>query len=173
MLAPRKKSYGQPRRHIKIQRHYFSDKGPSNQSYGFSSSHVWMWDLDCKENWVLNNGCFWTVLLEQTVKHTLDYKEIKPIIPKGNQSWIFIGRSDAKARAPIRWPPDAKNWLIGNEPDAGQDWRQEKKWMTVGWQNQLYGPEFALAKGVGDVHGSLACCYPWDFKESDMTELLN
>ena len=126
-LALWKKSYDQPRQHIKKQRHYFAYKGPSSQSYGFSSSHVWMWELDYKESWVPKNGCFWTVVLEKTVESPLDSKEIQPVHPKVNQSWIFIERSDAEAESPILWPPNAKNWLIGKDPDAGKDWRQRRK----------------------------------------------
>ena len=106
---------------------------------GFPSSHVWMWELDHKESWVLKNWCFWTVVLEKTLESPLDCKEIQPVNPKGNQSWIFIGGTDAEAEAPILWPPDAKNWLIGNDPDAGKDWRQEEKGMiqdeVVGWHH--------------------------------------
>ena len=120
-LAPWKKSYEKPRQHIKKQSLYFANKGPSNQSYGFSSSHVWMWELDYKESWTLKNWCFWTVVLEKTPESPLDYKEIQPVNPKGNQSWIFIGRTDAEAETPILWPPDAKSWLIGKDPDAGKD----------------------------------------------------
>ena len=112
MLAPRKKTYDQPRQHIRKQRHYFANKGPSSQGYGFSSSHVWVWELGYKESWALKNLCFWTVVLESTLESPLDSKEIQPIHPKGHQSWIFIGRVDAEAEAPILWPPDAKNWLI-------------------------------------------------------------
>ena len=130
-------SYAQTRQHIKKQRHYFADSGPSSQSYGFSSSHVWMWELDCKENWALKNWCFWTVVLEKTLESPLDCKEIQPVHPKGNQSWIVIGRTDAEAEVPILWPPIAKNWLIWKDPDAGEDWRQEEKGMIedemVGW----------------------------------------
>ena len=139
-----KKSYDQPRPHIKKQRQYFANKGPSNQSYGFSSSHVWMWELDCEESWALKNWCFWTVLLEKTLKSPLDCKEIKPIKPKGNQSWIFIGRTDAEA--PVLWPPDAKRCLISIDPDAGKDWRQEEKRMAedemAGWPQRLNRREF-------------------------------
>ena len=120
-LAPWKKSSDQPRQHIKKQRHYFSNKGPSSPSYGFSSSHVWMWELDHNESWVLKNWCFWTVALEKTLESPLDCKKIKPVNSKGNQSWLFIGRTDAEAEAPILWPPDVKNWLIGKDPDAGKD----------------------------------------------------
>ena len=130
MLAPWKKSYDKPRQHIKKQRHYFCDKRPFSQSYGFSSSHVWMWELDHKESWVLNNWCFWTVVLEKTLESPLNCKEIQPVHPKGNQSCIFIGRTDAKAEVPILWPPDEKNWLIGKDTDAGKDRRQEEKGMT-------------------------------------------
>ena len=109
------------------QRHYFANKGPSRQGYDFSISHVWMWELDCKESWALKNWCFWTVVLEKTLESPLNSKEIQPINPRGNQSWIFIGMTDAEAEAPILWPPDAKNWLIGKDPDGGQDWRREEK----------------------------------------------
>ena len=130
MLAPWKKSYDQPRQHIKKQRHYFANKGPSSQSYHFSRSQVWMWELDSKESWALKNWCFWTVVLKKTLESPLDRKEIQPVHPEGNQSWMFIGRTDAKAEALILWPPDAKSWLIWKDPDAGKDWRQEEK----GWQ---------------------------------------
>ena len=114
-LAPWKKSYDKPRQHIKKQRHYFANKGPCSQSYGFSSSHVWMWELDHKESWAPKNGCFWTIMLEKTPESPLDSKEIKPVNPKGNQSWIFIERTDAEAEVPILWPPEANNWLIGKK----------------------------------------------------------
>ena len=150
------------------------NKGLSSQSYGFSSSHVWMWELRHKENWVLKNWCFWTVLLEKTFESPMDCKEIKPVNPKGNQSWIFIGRTDDETEAPMLWPPDPKNWLIGKDPDVWKDWRQEEKGMTedemVGWHHQLNGHEFEQALGVGDGHGSLACCSPWVLKESDKTD---
>ena len=116
-----KKSYDQPRQHMKKQRHYFADNVLSSQSYGFSSSHVWMWELDHKESWVLKNWCFWTVVLEKTLESPLDCKEIKPVHPKGNQSWIFFGRTDAAAEPSILWPPDAKNWFIGKDHDTGKD----------------------------------------------------
>ena len=108
-------------------RHYCTDKGPSSQSYGFSSSHVWVWELDHKEDWVLKYWCFRTVVLEKTLESPLDYKKIKPVSPKGSQSWIFIGRADAEAEAPILWPPDAKNWLIGKDPNSWKSWRQKEK----------------------------------------------
>jgi len=138
-LAPWKKSYDQTRQHIKKQRHYFANKDPSSQSYGFSSSHVWLWELDYKESWELKNWCFWTVVLEKTLESPLDCKEIQPVHPKGDQSWVFTGRTDVEAEAPILRPPDAKNWLIGKDPDTGKDWRWEEKGMTedemVGWQS--------------------------------------
>ena len=116
------------------------------QSYGSSSGHVWMWELDHKENWVLKHWCFWTVVLEKTLESPLDCKEIKPVSPKGNQSWVFIGRTDVEAETPIFWLPHAKSWLIWKDPDAGKDWRQGEKGMTedeiVGWQHQLNGHEF-------------------------------
>ena len=111
-------------------RDYFANKGPSSQGYGFSSSHVWMWELDYKESWVLKNWCFWTVVLAKTPVSPLDYKEIQPVHPKGDQSWVLIGRTDAEAKAPILWPPDVKNWLTWKDPDAGKDSGQEEKGTT-------------------------------------------
>ena len=177
MLAPWKKTYDQPRQHIKKQRHYFVDKDLSSQSYGFSYSHVWMWELDYKEGWEPKNWCFWTVVLEKTLESPLDCKEIQPVHPKWNQSWIFIARTDLEAETPILWPPDSKNWLIGKDPDAGNDWRQEEKGTTedeiVGWHHWLDAHDFEQALGVGDRQRSLVCCSPWGNKESDMTEWLN
>ena len=130
----------------KKQRHYFANKGPSSQSCDFSSSHIWMWELDYKESWAPKNWCFWTVVLEKTLESPLDCKEIQLVHPKGNQYWIFIGRSDTEAEAAILWPPDAKNWLIGKDRDAGKDWRQKEKGTTedemVGWHHWLNGHEF-------------------------------
>ena len=144
---------------------------------GFSSSHVWMWELDHKESWVPKNWWFWTVVLEKTLESPLDCKEIKPVHPKGNQSWLFIRRTDTEAETPILWPSDAKNWLTGKDPDAGKDWRQEEKGTTedemVGWHHLLNEHEFKQAPGVCDGQGSLACCSPWGLKESDTTEQLN
>ena len=146
MLAPWKKSHDQPRQHIKKQRHYFTNKGPSSQSCGFSSSHIWMWELDYKESSALKNWCFWTVMLENTLESPLNSKQIQPVHPKGNQSWIFIGRTEAEAETPILWPPDWKNWLIWKDPNAGKDWRREEKGTTedemVGWHHRLNGYEF-------------------------------
>ena len=177
MLATWKKSYDKTRQHIKKQRCYFANKGPSHQSYHFSSSHIWMWKLDYKEGWRLKNWCFWIVVLEKTLESPSESKEIQPVHPKEDQSWIFIGRTDAEAETPILWPPDAKNWLIWKDPDAGKDWKQEEKGMTedemVGWHHWLYGHEFEQALGDGDEQGSLECCSPWGHKQSDMTEQLN
>ena len=135
MLTPWKESYDQPRQHIKKLRHYFANKGPSSQGYGFSSGHVWMWELDCEESWAPKNWCFWTVVLEKILESPLDCKEVQPVHPKGDQSWVLNGRTDAKAETPILWPPHAKSWLIGKEPDAGRDWGQEEKGTTRwhGW----------------------------------------
>ena len=133
------------RQSIKKKRHHFVNKGPYSQSCGFSHSHIQLWELDYKESWTLKNWCFWTVVLEKTLESPLDCKEIKSVNPKGNQSWIVIGRTDAEAETPILWPPDAKSQLIGKDPDAGKDWTQEEKRMTedemVGWHHQLNGHE--------------------------------
>ena len=166
-------NYDQPRQHIKKQRHYFADKGPSSQGYGFSSSHEWMWELDHKEGWMPKNWCFWTVVLEKTLESPLESMEIKSVNPKGNQSWIFIRRTDAKTEAPILRPPNMKSWLIRKDPDAGKDWRQEEKGTTenemVGWHYWLNGHDFKQTPGNGEGQGSLACCSPWGCKESDTT----
>ena len=130
MLTPWKESYDYPRQHIKKQRHYFVNKGPSSQGYGFSSGHLWMWELDYKESWVQKNWCFWSVVLEKTLESPLDCKEIQPVHPKGHQSWVFIGKTDVEAETPILWPLDVKSWLIWKDPDAGKDWGQEEKGTT-------------------------------------------
>ena len=126
-------------------RHHFADRGPYCQSYGFSSSHVRMWELNHKAGWVPKNWCIWTAVLEKTLESLLDCKEIKTVNPKGNQLWIFIRRTDAEVEAPILWPLDAKNGLIGKYPDAGEDWGQEEKGATedemVGWHHQINGHE--------------------------------
>ena len=124
MLAPLQKNYDKPRQHIKKQRHHFANKGPSSQSYGFSSSHVWLRELNHKEGWVPKNWCFWIVVLEKTLESPLDSKEIKPVSPKGYQPWMVIRRTDAEAL--ILWPADVKSWLTGKDPDAGKDWRQRR-----------------------------------------------
>ena len=151
------------------------NKYPYSQSHGFNNSHVCMWELNHKESWPLKNWCFWTVVLDKTPESPLDCKEIQPVHPKGDQSWIFIGRTDAEA--PILWPPDGENWLLRKDPDARKDWRQEEKGTTenemVGWHHQLNGHEFERALGVGDGQGSLACCSPWCHRELDTTEWLN
>ena len=172
-LTPWKKSYDQ---HIKKQRHYFANKGPSGQGYGFSSSHVWMWELDCEESWAPKNWCFWTVVLQKTLESPFDCKEVQLVHPKGDQSWVFTGRTDAKAETAILCPPHAKSWLIGKDSDAGRDWRQQKG-MTedemVGWHHWLDGCEFDWTPGVGDGQGGMTCCDSCDRKESDTTEQMN
>ena len=132
-------SYDQSRQHIQKQRHYFANKGPSSQGYGFSSSHAWMWDLVCEESWAQENWWFWTVMLEKTLESPLHCKEIKPVHPKVNQYWILIGRTDVEAETPILWPPDGKSWLIGKDPDAGKDWGREEK-VTTGWDGWMSSP---------------------------------
>ena len=129
-FTPWKEIYDQPRQHIKKQRHYFVNKGPSSQGFGFSSSHVWMWELGCKESWVQKNWWFWTMVLK-TLESPLYCKEIQPVHPKGDQSWLFIGRTDVEAEESILWPSTAKNWLIREDPDAGKDWGQEEKGTQV------------------------------------------
>ena len=138
--------------HIKKQRHYFANKSPSSQSYGFSSSHVWMWDLDYKEGWVPKNWCFWTVVLEKTRESPLGWKEIKPVHSKGNQSWIFIGRTDAEAEAPVLWPPDVKSWLIWKDADAGKDWGQEEKGLR---EDEMVGRHYWLMEMSLSKHWEL------------------
>ena len=177
MLTFWKESCNQLRQHIKKQRYYFVNKGPSSQGYGFSCGHVWMWELDCEESWVPKNGCFWTVILEKTLESPFDCKEIQPVHPKGDLSWVFIGRTDVEAESPILWPPDAKSWLIWKDPDAGKDWGQEEKGMTedemVGWHHRFTGHGFGWTLGVDDGQGGLVCCFSWGYKESDTTERLN
>ena len=133
------------RQDIKKQRYYFADKAPNCQSYDFSNSHIRLWDVDDKKHWAPKNWYFLTVVLEKTLENPLGSMEIKPANPKGNQSWIFIGRTDAEAEAPILWPPNAKNWITGKDPDAGKDWGQEEKGMTkdekVGWHHWFNGHE--------------------------------
>ena len=140
-----KESYDQPRQHIKKQRHYFANKDPSSQSYSFSSSHVWMWELDYKESWAPKNSFFWTVMLEKTLESSLENEEIQSVHPKGNLSWIFIGRTDAEAETPILWPPYAKNWFIWKDPDPGKDWRQEEKGTT---DNTKFEKKFKELNGI-------------------------
>ena len=152
---------------LKKQRYHFANKGPYSQSYGFSSSHVRMWALDHKEGWTMKNWCFQIVVLEKTLESPLGCK-IKSVNPKGNQSWIFIGRTDAEAEAPIHWPSDAKSQVIGKDPDAGNDWGMEKgvtEDEMVGWHHWLNGHEFQQTPGDSEGQGSLACCSPWGCKE--------
>ena len=143
----------------------FVNKGPSSQGYGFSSGHVWMWELDYKESWAPKNWCFWTMVWEKTLESPLDCKEIQPVHPKGDQSWVFSGRIDVEAETPILWPHDGKSWLIWKDPDAGKDWGQEEKWMTeyemVGWHHWLNGDGFGWTLEVGDWWGGLVCCCSW------------
>ena len=172
-FAPWKNSYVKPRQYFKKQRHHFANKGLYSQSYGFSSSYVWMWELHHKEGWAQDNWHFLTVVLEKTLESPLDSKDFKPVNPKGNQLWIFIGRSDPEAETPIRWPSDVKNQHIGKDPDAGKDWRQEEKGMTedgmAGWHHWLNGHEFEKTQGDSDGQRSLACCSSWASKESGTT----
>ena len=162
MLALWKESYDKPRQRIKRQ---FVDTRLSSLSYGFSSSHVWMWGLDHKEGWAPKNWYLQTVVLGMILKSPLDSKEIKPVNPKGNQPWIFIRRTDAEAKALIIWPANRKSRLIGKDPDAGKDWRREEKGTTedemVGWYPWFNGHEFEHTLGDGKGQGSLACCSPW------------
>ena len=135
-----------------------------------------MWELDCEESWTSKNWCFWTVVLEKSLEGPLDCKEIQPVHSKWDQPWDFFGRNDAKAEAPVLWPPHAKSWLIGKDSDAEWDWGQEEKGTTedemAGWHPWLNGCEFEWTSGVGDGQGGLACCDSWGHRESDMTELL-
>ena len=165
MLAPWKKSYDKPRQCIKKQRHHFADKGPYSHSYGFSRSCVQIWELDHKEGWAPKNWCF-------QIENPLDCKEIKPVNPKGNQPWMFTGRTHAEVEPPLIWPLDVKSWLIGKDPDAGKNLGQEKGTTedeTVGWHHQLNGHEFEQIQQDSEGQGSLACCSPWGRKELDTT----
>ena len=175
MLTPWKESYDQSRQHIKKWRCYFVNKGPSSQSYGFSSGHVWMWELDYKKNRVLKNWYFWTVVLQRILESPLDYKEIQSVHPEGDQSWVFIGRTDVEVETPILWPPNVNCWLIWKDPDAWKDWGLEEKQTTedkmVGWHHWLSRHGLGWTLGVGDGQGRLA----WVTKSltwlSDWTEL--
>ena len=140
MLTPWKKSYDQPKQHIKKERHYSANKGPSSQGYGFSSSHVWMWELDYKESWALKNRCFWTVVLEKTLESSLRCKEIQPVHPKGDQSWVCIGRTDVEAETPTLWPPDAKSWLIWKGPWCWESLRAGGEGDNRGWDGWMASP---------------------------------
>ena len=176
MLTPWKESYDQPRQHIQKQRHYFANKGLSSQGYGFSSSHVWVWELDCEESWASKNWCFWTVVLEKTFERPLDCKEIQPVHSKGDQPWDFFGRNDAEAETLVLWPPHAKSWLIGKDSDAGRDWGRRKRGRPRmscldGITDSMDVSEWT--PGDGDEQGGLVCCDSWGRKESDRTERLN
>ena len=149
MLTPWKESCDQPGQHIKKQRHCFVNKGLSSQGYGFSSSHVQIWELDYKESWAPKNWCFWTVVLEKTLEIPLDCKEIYPVHPKGDQSWVFIGRTDVEAETPVLWPPHVKSWLIWKDPDAGKDWGQEEKGTTE--YERLDGITYSMDMGLGGL----------------------
>ena len=160
MISPQKKSYDKPRQCIKKQRHYFADKGPYSQSYGFSSSHVWMWELGNKKGWAPKNWCLWTVALEKTLKSLLDSKEIKPVNPKGNQPWIFIGKTDA----------ETSSNTLGTGCEELTHWKRPQYWEKlkaggggemVGWYHWLNGHEFEQTLGKSDGKRSLACCSPW------------
>ena len=150
---------------------------PSSQGYGFSSGHVWMWELDYKESWVPKTWCIWNVVLEKTLESSLDSKEIQPVHPKGDQSWVFIGRTDVEAETPILWPPDVESWLILKDPDAGQDWGREEKGMTedemVGWITDSMDMGLGGLPRIGDGQRDLVCCGSWGCKESDTTEQLS
>ena len=173
MFAAWEESYDKSRQCIKKQGLHFADKCLYSQGYGFSSSHVRMWELNHKEGWVLKNRCFWTVVLEKTLESPLDYKEIKPVNPKVNQSWILIGRTDAEVKALVLWPSDGKSQLIGKDPDAGKDWGQggkgRKEDEMVGWHHRINGHEFEPTLGDSERQGSLAYYSPWNHKESDTT----
>ena len=177
MLTPWKESYDEPRQTIQKQRHYFANKGPSSQGYGFSSSHVWTWEFDYKERWTRKNWCFWSVVLEKTLESFMDCKKVQSVHSKGDQSWLFFGRNDAKTETPVLWPPHVKCWLTGKDSDAGRDWGQEEKGTTedemIGWHHRINGHEFEWTPGVDDGQGGLACCDSWGHKESDTTEWLN
>ena len=148
----------------------------SRQGYGFSSGHVWMWELDCDESWAPKNWCFWTVLLK-ILESPLDCKEIQSVHPKGDQSWVFIGMTDVEAETPVLWPLDAKSWLLWKALDAEKDWEQEEKGTAedevVGSHHRLDEHVFGWTGGVGDEQGGLACCSSWGHNESDTSVRMN
>ena len=167
-LAPWKESYDKPRQYIKKQRHHFADQGPYSQIYGFSSSHVGIWEMDHNEGWAPTNWCFWITVLEKTPENPLDCKEIKLINPKGNQSWIFIRRTDAEAEVPILWPLEVKSWLTRKDSDAGKDQGQKEKGATedemIGHHHRFNGHEFEQTLGDNEGQGSPMPCNPWGQK---------
>ena len=174
--TPWKKRYDKPRQCIKKPSHHFDNKGPSSQGYSFSSSHVWMWELGHKEEWVLKNRCSWIVVLEKTLESPLDCKEMQQVHSEGDQPWDFFGRNVAKAESPVLWPSHVKSWLTGKDSDSGRDWGQEEKGMTedemAGCHHWLNGHESEWTPGVGDGQGGLVCCDSWGHKESNTTERL-
>ena len=169
------KNYDKPIQCIKKQRHCFANRGLCSQSYDFSSSRIWMWELDYKRSSALKNWCFWTVVLEKDLASPLDSKKIQPVNPKGYQSWIFIGSTDAEDEAPVLWPPDMKDWLIGKDPDAGKDWsgRRRGRQGWDGWMTSWTQWTWIWVSSRSWWQGRLACCSPWDCKELDMTKQLN
>ena len=176
MLAPWKKNCDKPRQCIKKQKHCFADIDPSSQSYSFSSTHVWMQELDHKEGRMLKNWCFWNVVLKKTLESPLDHREIKPINSKGNQSWIFIGRTDAEAEAPIFWPTNVKSWFIRKDPDAGQDWSQKRRQRMIWLDGIANSMDISLCKLWETVKVREAWCTPWSprgHRDSDTAEWLN
>ena len=165
--------YKVSRQHFEKQRCYFANKDLHSESCSFSYSHVWIWELDHKEGWAWKNWCFQIVVLVKTLERPLDCKKIKTVNPKGDQPWIFFGKTDVEAETPILWPPDMKSQLIGKDFDAGKDWGQEEKGVIedemVGWHHWLNGHGFEQALGDGEGQGSLVCCNAWVCKELDTT----